>query len=363
MTELWLRMTLTPGWGPRTIHTLLDHLGSAHAIAEANARCIEAIIGPERSRAWFCDQPMRSKAVDQAIAWQARDSLHHLISWSDPDYPPLLRTISDAPLLLYVHGQRPSLSRAMLGIVGARNATANGAVHARNFAHTLSNHSWVVVSGLARGIDAAAHQGALEGASNTVAVLGTGIDVVYPAAHTALASRLVHQGALVSEFPLGTGPASGNFPRRNRIIAGMAHGILVVEAAVRSGSLITAQLAADYGRDVFALPGSIDAPLARGCHELLRRGAKLVESAADILDEFAPLAPPVATVRPHIKTQSAPTDPLLTALGHDPVHPDILAAHLDWPTHELNARLVVLELTGELLRLPDGRVQRLSVVR
>jgi DNA processing protein len=251
----------------------------------------------------------------------------------------------------------------MLSIVGARNATANGSVYARRFGRALSEQGWRVTSGLARGIDAAAHEGALAGPGGTVAVLGTSVDVIYPAAHQHLAERIVAHGALVSEFPLGTGPAPSQFPRRNRLIAGMAHGVLVVEAAVRSGSLITAKLAADYGREVFAIPGPIDAPLARGCHALLREGAKLVESADDILEELAPLARVPRGSAPAATPHTAPDDPLLTVIGYDPVHPDTLAAHLAWSSSQVSAQLVMLELTGQVQRLADGRVQRPSVVR
>jgi DNA processing protein len=253
------------------------------------------------------------------------------------------------------------LNAPSVAIVGSRNPTAQGRDNARAFARHLSRAGWTVVSGLALGIDGAAHEGALEGGGRTVAVVGTGIDRVYPARHRELAHRIAEQGLIISEYPLGTEPLPSNFPPRNRIIAGLSRATLVVEAAVQSGSLITARLAAEAGREVFALPGSIHSPQARGCHALIKQGAKLVETAADILDELAPTATGgAATSKPGVAQGSATTtdDALLAALGFDPVTLDALVARTGWPAAELGAKLLELELDGHVARLPGQLFQR-----
>ncbi len=282
----------------------------------------------------------------------------------DPDYPPLLLQTADPPLLLYVQGAPALLAAPSVAVVGSRNPTAQGADNARAFAAALSAQGLVVVSGLALGIDGAAHAGALEGGVGTLAVVGTGLDRVYPARHRELAHRIAaagERGALVSEYAPGTPALPAHFPQRNRIIAGLTLGTLVVEAALRSGSLITARLAAEAGRDVFAVPGSIHAPQSRGCHALIQQGAQLVQSAADIIDALH-LAR--ASSRP---PESAPAsagagDPILEALGHDPVTLDALIARTGWPAHELAARLLELELKGLAARLPGGLYQRMTIV-
>jgi DNA processing protein len=366
----WLRLTLSPGVGPVTARALLQAFGLPYAVFEAPADAIAQVVGPRLSRAVCSIDRDRERAVAEALDW-ARHETHHLVTLADPDYPSQLLQIPDPPALFYLHGRRDALARPMLAIVGSRNATAAGAAHARGFARALSAAGWTVASGLALGIDAAAHEGALAGGAGTVAVLGTGVDIVYPSRHAALADRIRADGALLSECPLGTGPSAARFPRRNRLIAGLSAGVLVVEAAPRSGSLITARLAADFGREVLAIPGSIDSPLARGCHALIRDGARLVESADDVLSELPATArtgdtreprlsaPAHATEDPRIAgSLPGPPDPLLDAVGHDPVSADTLAAHLALPSGEVTARLVVLELAGHLQRLPDGRVVR-----
>jgi DNA processing protein len=261
--------------------------------------------------------------------------------------------------LLYVKGRAVLLSRPSLAVVGSRNATAQGMANAEAFARTLSDAGLTVVSGLALGADAAAHRGGLAGASSSVAVLGTGVDIVYPARNRALAHQLAQNGALVSEFPLGTRALPGNFPRRNRLISGLTLGCLVVEAAADSGSLITARLAAEQGREVFAIPGSIHSPLAKGCHALIKQGAKLVESARDILEELQMPAPAPATpARP--AAADARTRHLLDALGYEACDPDTLAARCGLPPAELAALLTQLELDGHIATLPGGLIQRLQ---
>jgi DNA processing protein len=257
---------------------------------------------------------------------------------------------------LYVQGRRELLSRPSIAIVGSRNASLQGVDNARSFAAHLSREGWTIVSGLAFGIDGAAHEGGLDGSSSTIAVVGTGLDRVYPARHRQLAHRIARDGVLISEFAPGTPPLPSNFPMRNRIIAGLSRGTVVVEAALQSGSLITARLAAEAGREVFAVPGSIHSPLSRGCHALIRQGAKLVESAQDILEELqgAGLAPQSA-----VEAGTAPhRDPILEALGHDPVTLDALCARTGWSAQELSARLLELELEDRVARLPGGLYQR-----
>jgi DNA processing protein len=258
-----------------------------------------------------------------------------------------------------LQGGAEFLSRRSLAIVGSRNASAQGVDNARAFAAHLSRQGWTIVSGLAFGIDGAAHEGGLQGPGSTVAVVGTGLDRVYPARHRALAHRIAEAGVLVSEFAPGTPPLASNFPMRNRIIAGLARGTLVVEAALQSGSLITARQAADYGREVFAVPGSIHSPLSRGCHALIRQGAKLVESAEDILVELQGHA----AVAEDGTAEPAPagrSDPVLQALGHDPATLDALCARTGWSAQALSARLLELELEDRVARLPGGLYQRRS---
>ncbi len=286
----------------------------------------------------------------------------YLVTLADPTYPQSLLTIADPPILLYVAGDPAFLQGPSLAVVGARNATPGGCDNARAFARHLAAHGWRVVSGLALGIDGAAHEGALEAGpdgAGTVAVMGTGIDRIYPARHRELAHRIAAHGALVSELPLGTGAQPQHFPKRNRIVAGLARGVLVVEAARQSGSLITARLAGESGREVFAIPGSIHSPLSRGCHALIRQGAKLVETASDITDELGGGPMPAAR-----GTQAAPAalpdHPVLDALGFDPLHLDAIQARCALSTGELQAQLLELELQGRIARLDDGRYQRLK---
>jgi DNA processing protein len=275
----------------------------------------------------------------------------------DADYPQLLLQIPDPPPLLYVKGNCSLLNRFALAVVGSRNATAQGIANAQEFARSLSDAGITIVSGLALGVDAAAHHGGLAGAASSIAVVGTGLDIVYPARNRALAHALAERGALISEFPLGTPALASNFPRRNRVISGISRGCLVVEAALQSGSLITARLANEQGREVFALPGSIHSPLAKGCHRLIKQGAKLVDDANDILEEFdfahgptdakSTLAPDTAAGR------------LLETIGHAPCVLDALAARAGLPADALAALLLELELSGLIEKLPGNIYQRI----
>jgi DNA processing protein len=296
-------------------------------------------------------------AVARALDWAAADN-HFVITLADDTYPRALLEIADPPAVLYAHGRAELLQRPALAIVGSRNASAQGESNAEQFARSLSDAGLSIVSGLALGIDAAAHRGGLAGASSTVAVLGTGVDVVYPNRNAELAAEIAHRGLLVSEFALGTPAIAHNFPRRNRLISGLARGCLVVEAAIASGSLITARSAADQGRDVFAIPGSIHSPLAKGCHALIKSGAKLVESADDVLAELAGFQ---ALARASTLAPAASNDTgLLAVMGHDPVDVDSLCERAGLSPEEVTAQLLRLELDGRVTALPGGLYQRLE---
>jgi DNA processing protein len=299
--------------------------------------------------------------LDEELAAWLTDPANRVVSLADPEYPRRLLQIADPPPLLYVKGRVELLNQPALAIVGSRNATAQGAANAESFAKTLSDAGLAIVSGLALGIDAAAHRGGLAGASGSIAVVGTGLDIVYPARNRPLAHALAERGALVSEFPLATQARPANFPRRNRVISGLSLGCLVVEAAVGSGSLITARSALDQGREVFAIPGSIHSPLAKGCHALIKQGAKLVESAADVLEELRLPAGAAARSQPAPASELASRLPasFLEALGFDPFDPDMLAARTGMSAAEVSALLTQLEIEGTLAALPGGRFQRI----
>ncbi len=367
----WLRLTLIPGIGAETQRQLLKALEDPEAIFSAPSAALRGILGAglmERLRSHDC-----RAEVEAALNWAALAG-NHILTLADAAYPQALLTAADPPVLLYAKGDIGLLNRPGFAIVGSRNATKQGEVNAEAFAATLCAAGFVIVSGLAAGIDAAAHRGALAatGVGATVAVIGTGIDRIYPARNEALAREIVAHGAIISEFPLGTPPLPANFPRRNRLIAGLGQGCLVVEAARQSGSLITARLAAEAGREVFAIPGSIHSPQSKGCHALIKQGAKLVESAQDILEELGwgrgiAAVPPVPkrgfpSVTPTLDAAAAGggEDPILHALGHDPCDLETLAARCGLPPETVLARLLPLELDGRIAPLPGGRYQRLG---
>lgn len=371
----WLRLTLTPGVGNQTARRLLALCGLPEAIFAQPALWRGAV---SSAQAQALQQAPAALAPLLDATWQWLQTppaglAHQIWTLGDSAYPALLLATEDPPLLLYALGAAPLLAAPAplaglrcLAIVGSRNPTAQGAQTAQQFAQALQAAGLCIVSGLALGIDAAAHQGALAHAAPgqlaSIAVVGTGLDRVYPSAHRTLAHRIAQQGLLLSEYPLGTPPLAQNFPKRNRIIAGLAQGTLVVEAALQSGSLITARLAAEQGREVFAIPGSIHAPQARGCHALLRQGAKLVETAQDVLEELPAASAPAPAPSPRSASDTAPNDdPLLRALGWDPMGLDALQARTGLDTATLQVRLLELELAGGLARLPGGRFQRLAL--
>ncbi|MEP6679380.1 MAG: DNA-processing protein DprA [Betaproteobacteria bacterium] len=306
--------------------------------------------------------PVHPDALEAARAWLA-DPRHALIAWDDPDYPRSLLDLADAPPALYFIGRRELLARPAIAMVGSRNATPQGIDNALAFAGALSAAGLTVVSGLALGIDAAAHRGALDGPGATIAVIGTGPDRVYPARNRDLAHAIAERGAIVSEFAPGTPPRRENFPRRNRLLSGLARGVLVVEATLSSGSLITARLAGEQGREVFAIPGSIHSPFSKGPHKLIREGAKLVETAQDVLEELG-LAPSSQSVKNAAPLAEAAQTPLqaavLHAMGHDPVDLDQLIARTAMTAQHVAATLTTLELDGRVAAVAGGRWQRRS---
>lgn len=354
----WLRLSLTPRVGLLTAHRLLADFRSPAAIFAAGHGALPDWLNAAQARALAAATAGETAdavaAQLDAIADWLRQPGRRVLALDDPDYPPALRATPDAPLLLYVQGRAELLARDALAMVGSRNASAQGASNAARLAEALSETGLVIVSGLALGIDAAAHEGGLRGAGGTVAVLGTGIDVIYPQRNADLAGRIAQHGCLVSEYPLGTAPQSSNFPKRNRIISGLARAVLVVEAAAGSGSLITARLALAQGRDVYAIPGSIHATLAKGCHTLIKEGARLVESADDVLAALAGQPPGVALAAP----DDSFVDPLLAALGDDPATPALLALRRGLDLPAVQNQLLALELAGLVERLPGGVFQR-----
>ncbi|MDF0605657.1 DNA-processing protein DprA [Neisseriaceae bacterium TC5R-5] len=350
----WLLLALTPGIGPAGFLRLIEHFGSAEAAVSASLRQTEALIGQAAAQALHETQAAAS--VSAALAWvQAPDC--QLITLLDDDYPSQLAEANAPPPLLFARGRRELLRQPMLAIVGSRAATPQGKQNAHDFAQQLAQHGYSIVSGLASGIDAAAHQGALNSDASTVAIVGTGIDRVYPASNRQLAHHIAEQGLILSEFALGLGPLASHFPRRNRIIAGLSRGCLVVEANIASGSLITARLAMENNREVMAIPGSIHNPQSRGCHRLIKEGAKLVETVADVLEEVGKLGSSLTAV----PTPAPPNNnsPLLESMGSEPISIDRLATILGLTAGELYAMLLELELSGQVASLPGGRFQRL----
>lgn len=363
----WLRLTLVPGLGPAQQRKLLSAFGLPRQIFDASRSSLAGVVGNEAADL-LSAQPDQA-AIDTALAWASEDG-NHILTLADAAYPKALLDIADPPALLYAKGNADLLDRPALAIVGARSATPQGEENAHAFARHLCSAGLTIVSGLALGIDAAAHRGALaDEAAATIAVIGTGADRIYPARNASLAREIAARGLILSEFPLGSAAQRHHFPRRNRLIAGLSLGVLVVEAAVGSGSLITARLATECGLEVFAIPGSIHSPLSRGCHRLIRDGAKLVETAEDILEELRPrLELPRPTSAPAAANPTRPADDgdgdeaskkLLSALGHDPVDIDTLALRCGLTVDALYAMLLAMELDGRIARLPGNRFQRL----
>lgn len=359
----WLRLALSPGLGPQAARKLLAAFGLPPSILAQDEATLAQVVGSARAGALRKDPAGFDGLLDTTLEWLARDpDRREVLTLGDPGYPQALLAIEDPPLMLYRLGMLVEAPQRALAVVGSRNPTPQGLQNARRFSRAFAEAGVTVVSGLALGIDGAAHDGALEGAAAgavaTIAVVGTGLDRVYPKRHLELAHRIAERGMIVSEYPLGTPPLPENFPRRNRLIAALGQGTLVVEAALESGSLITARLASEQGKEVFAIPGSIHSPHARGCHALLRQGAKLVESAQDVLEDLRFVLP--AAPAPAAGEEPEGEHALLEAMGYDPMGLDALIARTGIPAPLLQAQLLELELAGEVARLPGGLFQRLA---
>ena len=395
----WLRLALTPHVGNGAARRLLAAFGLPVQIFSQTQAALLDVVTPAQARALAAEPGQWAAQLESTLRWLATAGpeggagpaaadladgtgpsrpptpvpaegvpvRRWILTLADPAYPAALLQIEDPPLMLYLMGQGVGAWPRAIALVGSRNPTPQGMANARGFARTFARTGLCVVSGMALGVDGAAHEGALEGAAPgqlaTIAVVGTGLDRVYPRRHLALAHRIARQGLLVSEYPLGTAPLAANFPRRNRLIAALSQGTLVVEAALKSGSLITARLASEQGKDVFAIPGSIHSTQSRGCHWLLKQGAKLVETAEDLLEELQP-APAIESIAAQAvntcaMAENTQEDQLLRALGFDPVGLDALIARTGTSAAHLQARLLELELEGRLARLPGGLFQRL----
>ena len=379
----WLQMLQAEGIGNDAARRLLAVFGLPQQVLAQSQSALQEVVSAHQAAALRQPQAQTQTLIETTWQWLQQgssDVQRRILVLGDPDYPPLLLEMADPPLLLYAMGQVDRLRGAQprIAMVGSRNPTPQGAVNARAFSKTFAERDWTVVSGLALGVDGAAHEGALQATPHsdqglaTIAVVGTGLDRVYPRQHRELAHRIAQHGVILSECSLGTPPLAHHFPKRNRIIAGLSHGVLVVEAALQSGSLITARLAAEQGKEVFAIPGSIHAPQSRGCHALIRQGAKLVESAQDVLEELRHvtfgIGGSVTGGGAVSEEEAVSTDCsihgketfLLQALGHDPVGLDALLERTGLDASTLQARLLELELAGVVGRLPGGLFQRIG---
>lgn len=372
--QRWLQLTLSYQFSAPRLRVLWSHAGSIEALQQLSPADYLALDLPTEKSAAFVRwqrghiDATVSRLVDSVLEWSAKP-LHHIIHFGAAEYPPLLATCVDAPPHLFVRGDVALLQLPQFAMVGSRHPTVDGRRHARKFAGDLVQRGYQITSGLARGIDAESHRGALESGGKTIAVLGSGLDTIYPPSHHALAEEIVAQGALVSELPPAVGPEVWHFPERNRIISGLSHGVLVVEAAEQSGSLITARLAAEQGREVFAIPGSINNPMTRGCHKLIRQGAKLVENADEIMEELPTLVA-WEQARTHAPTAQQPGSQkrskqqvlpegaarILPHIGYDIVTVDTLALHSELPINELLPCLLQLELQGYIEMREHGYV-------
>ena len=355
----WLALQRVAGLSATALDALFQHFDSVQAVFSASRSALQAVLTGDQVP--VVDAILRgpiTSALAPTLAWLEQAN-HHVITFRDQNYPLLLREIARPPVVLFVVGDHQQLVTPQLAIVGSRNPTPSGLENAASFARALCHSGLTVTSGLALGIDGAAHEGALEAGGRTIAVLGSGVDQVYPSRHAKLATRIIENGALVSEFELGTAPKAGNFPRRNRIISGLSLGTLVVEAAIRSGSLITARCAAEQGREVFAVPGSIHAPQARGCHSLIRQGAKLVETAQDVIEEIGALTPltrqPVSERQgQHSKIRDPKMEELLNHLGYDPATIDTLVERRGMTADCISSMLLEMEVLGMVEARPGG---------
>lgn len=354
----WLALSLAPALCAHRFHQILAQVDSATGLLQATESTWRRL-GLSDATCEYLRSP-DWRRVDEQLSWESRDLNHHLLIFTDERYPPQLREIADPPPLLYVNGDLNALRSPQIAMVGSRNPTHSGRETAFAFAQALTHAGLTITSGLALGIDAASHQGALAAKGRTIAVLGTGIDRIYPTGHRSLAVQIAEKGAIISEFPLGSPPIAGHFPQRNRIVSGLSLGTLVVEATARSGSLITARLATEQGREVFAIPGSIQSPTAHGCHLLLRNGAKLVETSTDILEEITAFQPLITskstkTLYNSPKNQLEENEwKLLECMGFEAISIDTLVARTGLNVEHVASTLMILELAGHINSTPSG---------
>jgi len=372
----WLTIVNAPSVGGASLISVIESMGGADAVAAASARDLIRH-GLPQAAADAINRPDQA-ALEKGLQWLSRPD-HHLLCWDSDDYPALLRRINGPPAALFVAGDPGCLWQPQIAVIGSRNPTAGGLDHARDFAATLARQGMTITSGLASGIDTAAHTAAMDAGAMTIAVNGTGLDIVYPATGRQVAKRIRSQGAMISELPLGSPPKRQHFPSRNRIISGLSLGVLVIEAGLNSGTLITARKAAEQGRDVFALPGSLHNPMAKGCHRLIREGARLVENTADILQELGPVAAELQMEiqqrleQPddiQIETGSKPvrrTNKLLDdsdysavweVLGYDPKPVDTIIEQSGLSAREVSSMLLMMELKGMVKKHANGRFFR-----
>jgi len=364
--DAWLALDLIPGLGGEGLRQLLAQFGSPAAVLAQTNSALARTVSAKVAEAIVAGAT--TEKLDAAKKWLDGEA-NHLLTLADTDYPASLLEISDPPPVLYLKGNRALLGAAGIAVVGSRNATPVGLQNAEAFSRALSVAGLTIISGMALGIDAAAHRGGLDGGSSSIAVVGTGLDLVYPARNKALARELAEKGLIVSEFSLGTPALAQNFPRRNRIISGLSRGVLVIEAALASGSLITARQAAEQGREVFAIPGTIHSPFSKGCHQLIKQGAKLVDDANDILVELQWRNSVAANNKSgnitandseHVELENdAGGDPVLMAMGYDPASIDALMERVDLPADQVILRITELEIEGVITSLPGGKYQRM----
>lgn len=348
----------TPGIGPVNFHRLIRAYPDAESLRRASVPQLERLKIPARAISALKKED--ESMVEEALRWQEKAD-HHLITWRDEHYPDLLREIPQSPPILLVHGQPSCLKATQLAMVGSRNPSHTGLENAKRFAHSLGSEGFVVTSGLAMGVDTAAHQGCLAAGGQTIAVLGTGVDCLYPKRNRALAEQITEQGALVSEFPLGSQPIANHFPRRNRIISGLSLGTLVVEATLKSGSLITANYALEHNREVFAIPGSIHNPLSRGCHHLIRHGAKLVETVTDLFEELGETAQHLSDrkkITQSTRTLDNDHQMLVKCIAYDVTPVDVLIERSRLHPSKIAPMLIELELSGLIQKVPNGYVRK-----
>ncbi len=367
--SLWLGLSQIDGLGGQTLCQLLREFGSPAQIYQASPSQLKQVVST--TIAHEIAKGLDVDAIQPTLNW-LQHAGNHVVTLADAHYPQLLLQISNPPPILYAKGQLEWLNHPSIAMVGSRSSTPQGEKNAEDFATSLSNFGLCVVSGLALGIDGAAHRGALKATANnaagTIAVVGTGLDIVYPAKHRDLAHKIVQRGLIISEFHLGTPSKAQNFPRRNRIISGLSLGCLVVEANVQSGSLITAKLALEQGREVFAIPGSIHSPVAKGCHLLIKQGAKLVENTQDIIDELSIESANLVKIEAKLTSevngdsvdseQFSETDTLIQAMGHYPITMDTLIRLTSLTTEKISAMLMMLELEGKVATVSGGQYQR-----